>query len=568
MKKLFQRKSRANSECSSDIRVFDRRLSLPSEQDIQVLHLFGAPARPTDGGSAISPTLSPEISPNNENGGGHNSNSELTTVQSAALSETETLAYTRQQRFDLQECYQDNFTSYLPFLIRRLRIERQRHQQQMNGNTQHEVEPMDFDDSDEETVASVTDSPYTPIMTRPIEQYNYKRTMIVVTEFIKHSTYVFADAESFKLFKQLRSINKKMRKNSLIVYDTNSNDIKRVRGRASFSEGDKHNDDTVVDTRQHIIPLEYKLQGRGLPFFKIVVPYMSSFRKNVPHMIFRKYREVPHKPSMPASDEQENFETYDFCTVYVKTFQQFKRYTLHFAPADQPLFKMLVFQNNFRPFTDFKYRDTRFRVLGSSTATPFIVNYNPELKLFILDQNQPSLVDKLVNKSAGLDLRAIVKRRGSVTDDTSGQMQSGSSNELVNPVPDPNSEVLQDNDAGFIRVVKQNYIPGDMPPFGRFLDSCVYSSDSLILPKKYSEAGRIELYQNPAEIAHLDFSSTLAVDLDLLVLSTIMLILRESNLRSSNRYSSASLVGRLGPLPGPGVAVFSTTDAGWPFSVN
>lgn len=556
MKKFFRRKSRANSEGAADVRVFDRRLSLPSHQDIQVLHTFGHGddgGRIAESADAISPTATAPA------------NSDDASVASAALSETETLAQTKQHRLDLQDCYQDNFTGYLPFLIRQLRRERQRQQEMVASVPQDVAVSL----SDEATVASSVDSPYAPIMRRSLDVYNYKRTMIVATEFIKHITFVFADAEAFTLFKHLRSNNKKLRKNSTIIYDGTTHEIKRIRGR-SVSEGEgtiDGQDDLVVDTRQHLIPLEYKLKGAGLPLFKIVVPYMSSFRKKVPYMVFKRYKEVPDEPHPGDGDDTEKFETYDFCTVYLKTFQHYKRYTMELTVPGQPPLRLLAFQNNFRPYTDFEYKNTRFRVLGSAIATAYMMNYNPELKLFILDDDMPSLIDNLVNKPPGVDLKALMKRRGS----TSEHSTTRSSEEVDNPVPDPQSPIILENETGFMRVRRLNYIPSDMPPFGQFLDSCSYCEDLLLLPKKYSEVGKLDLYQNPAEIEDSDYSSTLSVDMDLLVLLSVLLVLRETNLRSSNRYTNASLMGRLGGFPGPGMAgmtAFPTSDAGWPFSAN
>mmetsp|Transcript_5668 Transcript_5668/g.6719 ORF Transcript_5668/g.6719 Transcript_5668/m.6719 type:complete len:87 (-) Transcript_5668:1244-1504(-) len=72
-----------------------------------------------------------------------------------------------------------------------------------------------------------------------------------------------------------------------------------------------------------------------------------------------------------------------------------------------------------------------------------------------------------------------------------------------------------------------------MPPFGLFKDSMAYDDDSVtFIPKKFSNAGRIEIYQDNSNLTE-DVNSTLSIDLDSLVINCILLTLRESNIRNS-----------------------------------
>lgn len=545
MRNFFRRKSTAGE--SSPPTQMRRRLSLPSHQEIEVLHSMNPPHNSQAPISEdILPTAS--ITPQHLNN------------ESVALSETETLAYSKQQRMELQETFDDNYVAYLPFVLRRLRQEHEAMTGGADGFSQHYLHPESSDSDDERTVASVVDE-RTVIMGRDTDQYNYKRQMVVVSEFIKNATYVFPDPESFRTFRYLRSNNRKLRKNSLIVYESDGK-IKRILGRASvpdlseqYVDGDK-----IIDTRQHLIPLEYKLKGCGLPLFKILVPYMSSFRKKVPYMVFKRYKEVPAAPSLrPDSEDDEKFESYDFCTIHMKVFQQYKRYLLHFTPENGPSFKVIAFQNNFRPFTDFNYKDTRFRVVGSSLVTAYLMNYVPELKLIVIDKSQTSLCDGIVNKVSNL------RRSSHANHAPAPDAGVTAPEDLDNPVPNENNLVLKEDGGGFIHQIRKNYIPSDMPPFGRFLDSCAYPIELLILPKKYSEVGKIDLYQPLSENTHPDMTSTLSVSLDQMVLSTVLLMLRETALRTTARHSKSSLVSRVGTF---GAATGMGTGAGMGYGLT
>lgn len=513
---------------------------MPTSEEIEVLHWMDNP--PPQGMNSSSPQILPTLSAI-PRANGNGSQQQASDAELVALSETDTLAYSREQRMELQDTFDENYTTYLPFVLRRLRREHELALAGMEGAARegaarpenHSSMELVEDQDDEKTIALATDELGRHIMRRQSFKYNYKRQLILVSEFIRSNTYVFSDQESFRVFRYLRSHNKKLRKNSMIVFDPNGN-IKRIKRRPSEVEGDPDIGDGLVDLRQHIIPLDYKLKGSGLPLFKIQVPYMSSFRKKVPYMVFKRYKELPAPPSQGNEPEDdENFETYEYCTVHMKTFQQYKRYILHFTPDNAPPFKLLVFQNNYRPFTDFTYKDTRFRVLGLSLMTAYLMNYNPELKLIVIDDNQPSLCDNIVEKKSH-------HLRGQVNG-SNGQTQPEYFN---NPVPDENNTILSEDKNLYIQMSKRNYIPNNMPPFGRFVDSCAYPNEHLILPKRYSEVGKLELYQALESVNHPDMSSTLAVDPDQMVLTTVLLTLRETSLRTTNRYSNASLVSRMG----------------------
>ncbi|KAK6465003.1 hypothetical protein DFJ63DRAFT_310106 [Scheffersomyces coipomensis] len=637
MKRLFGRHSRANSShgtsnpssssssvTSSHVKpVVDRRFSAPTYAT-ELLHSNSSSSAPSSGSSSSSryssgesavidddDSISPQTSMDNE---------------SVALSETDTLYYDKRHRLELQETYNDNFTLYLPFIIRQMRIESQRlntaihqslhteydttdsttrsstpHESDNSAQNRYHTNPLyDLDDLDDDLPTiideSITVDPSVAnnlILNKSTSKFNLKRDVIVVTEFMKNNTYVFTSNASFELFKSLRSNIKKDRKNSVIVYDKGGS-IRRLSNvkREDFNTNDRTsisaNKEYIIDDRQHIVPLNYKVKGLGLPLFKIQVPYMSTFKKNAPFMIFKKYREIPTQPlkqdyengrSSSSSkhadkekDESDNYESYNFCTIYSKFFQRVRRFIFHFKYINKhnqvEEFKVIMFLNNYKPYADFNYRNTRFRIIGPAIPSGYIMNYNPHLRLLIIDDDKPSLCDNLINKKPGFEISKMIKRsssNGSTNEDsvdTNDIVVIGSTT-YTNAYPNPNSALMQDSP--FLNTgveQKHSYISDKLPPFGAFKDALLYLREpSNILPKKYSEAGKIQVYQDNSAIRdHDNLDSTLSFDVDSMVLTCVLCTLREVSIRNSNKAPNSNLgvVGRFGafPVQSPGVTAF------------
>lgn len=561
MRKFFRKIDRSLSVSHDPTWAPPRRASLPAQVETSLLY---STDQARQRANSTSDGHGPWSGAHNDRGN-IDGLDDVASLRSVALSESETLALSEPQHFELQSAYQDNYTAYLPYLLRRLRLA---HQRAAEGDGVAEgrasirrlstaaVDPNNNDDDDDRTVA-LCDTGNLIIMDRHMTTYNCKQSLIVVSEMLKNSTYVFPCQESYALFKELRLGRYRLRekrRNSVIVYDNNCN-ISRVTGASpdAVLPGDP---DIVVDRRHHLIPLEYKIKGSGLPLFKVSVPYMSSIRRNTPFMVFRKYREIPEKPAVTPADDDEHFETYDFCQVYTKIFQPYKRYTFQFSPAGGPKFTVYAFQNNFRPFTDFTYKNTRFRILGTLLGVAYIIAYNPELKLFILDDLQPSLADDLVEKENRHELFTRVRNQANASGNESCPPVAQSENHpttFTNPVPRSNNPIVLDAES-HARAYGQTFIPNDSPPFARFIDSFVYQKSGLLLPKRFSEVGKVEVYQDPEGLRAIDPHSTYAVELDLAVLTTILLTLREANIRMAKRqhttFSSRMSVFNSFPLPG------------------
>lgn len=432
-----------------------------------------------------------------------------------ALSDSDTLAAPRRHRLQLQETFDDNFTGYLPFVLRRRRA---RHQ-----------EP-ELPISDDETISAQVPT----ILGQPTNVFNMKRSLVVAREFIKLTSYVFPDEALFTKFKQLR---KKRDQKGAIVYDQEGN-ILKVGSPSEVPVG------STLDTRLHIIPVDLKLRGEGLPLFKVIIPYMLQIRKKVPFMIIRRYREVPLPPkACDKEDEDKNYELYVFCTVHVKNFTGFKRFIFHFTPLSHPHFKLLVFQLNFSPFADFCYKSTRFRVSGTSLTNPYLMTYNPELKLYVLDPQQPHLCDDIVDKLGGLG-------------EGHGDAGVADPTDLPNPVPAPTSPTLKYLHCVYTGFDSSPCMPTNLPPFGRFLDSCAYNDDGPLFPKKYNNIGTVELYQDCVGVdVAAPTSTTGSVDFDTHVICAVLLALQETRVRNTTRYPLTRIGGRIGALPArPGMA--------------
>lgn len=599
MKRIFKRRfSRSNSTdgVADPAHPQVRRRSLPDDSSFEILH---ATTQPGSRSAGIVEGVNP-FEASFAGGGGRGSMDRDTLLptssleESTVLSDTETLHFDRLHRLGLQDTYNENFVHYLPYVLRRMRLASVPTSTPTSTDNGPPTYVDEYFDDDQLTIFNETftdnqEEVNDPtlgrhlILDKQTARYNVKRTFIIAGEFIKNNTYLFVDRSSFQKFKSLRANNKKVRKDSVIVYDKDGNIKKlfitpqtKLDERTTTINGSV---DDIIDHRQHIIPVEHKLKGEGLPLMKVQVPYMSSFRKHTPFMIFRRYREIPLKPSrnevihhQPMTDEEheDNFQSYRFCAVHTKNFLFLKRYTFKFTPLDRPLFTLLVFQHNFRQFADFKYRNTRFRVIGTPLTGGYLVTYNPHMKLFVVDDDKPSLSDNVINKKS----RSTFTRRKSTSDeadyfdqglskkisedrtsptDTTEIIDSPTdpSSEYPNPHPDASNPLLSDSHYGFFSYTSEAikpYVPNDLPPFGEFSDAQTYLGLQSILPKKYTETGKIELYQDGTTLNNQSQSSSLSVDFDSMVINCVMLTLRENSLRNSQKTSTSGFGGRIAAM--------------------
>lgn len=554
MKRLFRKKS--SGEDFSPERVLatrTRSYSFPLENTYEVLHSPRGTSFPS------TPLLSGNVFAFSGNHRPYNDPDQVVDplsadVQSVALSEAETLFEEKRTRLHLQETYLDNFTHYLPFLLLRQRFASTEYSlddatspsEQEPASNNHGVINGDagltFDSGDD--LPTMIDEPIEEndttdsedkILTKSLRNFTVKRECILASELFKGNSYVFPSMESFQLFRQLRSNLKKSRKSSTYLYDRGGSiKMQPSRSRSSVDDGD------IIDERQHLIPLNYKIKGQGLPLLKFYVPYMQSFRRSTPFIIFKRFKEIPEPPENNEKMDlnlENDFETYTYCTVNTKYSQDLRRYIFNFTPAGQEEFQILVFQHNMKPFADFNYKDTRFRVVGTTLATGYLASYSPRMKLMVIDSNKPSLCDKVIERKGGFELRSIMKKK--TTTPKSEPQYSG----LRNPFPEPSCPLLDDNHLDFAIAHSQTarYVPRSKPPFGAFQDSIVYDVTPTLLPKKYSESGKFEVYQDGLSLPDQDIDSTLSVDTDVLVLNCILLSLREAGIRSANRGATNSV---------------------------
>lgn len=474
------------------------------------------------------------------------------TDASIALSETDTLLQEHRNGHELQEAYEDNFTSYHPFLLRRLRLEAYRTTEEsaMRGAAE-QFNESHKDDDDVSTVLNESIRHTLTILGKEISNFTLKRKFIIASEFMKSAQYIFPCEELFELFKELRR-NKNSK--DVFVY-TSNNEVRKIDVDGKQPEG------SIIDSRQHIIPLDYKLQGLGLPLFKVLVPYLSSFKKNTPYIVFKRFREKPTRPSSDATKE-ESFETYTYCTVYSKHFQKVKRVTFQFTVeenGEKRSFTVYLFMNNFKPFADFTYQGTKFRVLGTPIITTLGLNYNPCLKLLIVDRGKPSLCDNIINKRTNFEFLKILKKKKASCEETEDptyvQYDEDVPSTHINPYPDPNNPLLQE-DTRLFRDSNMNriqYISDDMPPFGAFKDS-ILNEKSNILPRKYSDSGKIELYQDRRQ-AHGNIQSTLLLDTDTLVLQCVLATIREIAIKNAGNAINTASHSRVATMRGTSTVI-------------
>ncbi|KAG7662272.1 uncharacterized protein J8A68_004166 [[Candida] subhashii] len=506
--------------------------------------------------------------------------------ESVALSEGDTIVADYTQCLELQETYIENFTLYLPFIMRRVRnIEDRRLEghEIFNGMRLHELNRpiVDLDPDDAPTIHEEcpTDMPIqmngARILDKNLSRYKLKRQLIMVEGILKHNTYIFPSRESFEFFKQLRSDIKESRRNSIIVYGPNGT-IERIENHSHLSHSHSHeipNINGTIDDRKHIIPMEYKIKGMGLPLLKMQSPMMSFFRKNTPYLLFKRYLEVPPPPPNPEDKKtEEDFETYTICTVQSKFFTSFRRFIFEFTFQSQPAFKIAVFQSNYRPFADFNYKHTRFRIIGPATTSGLMQEFNPLMRLLVLDDDQCSFTDTVYNKkSFGFsDLVKKSKKSGSSSLSSSSPSPSTSSTHISNQYqefiesdpttyinPMPRSELAAEDITIFAQP-SSKFISSNLPPFGSCKEGFLYQDPNphiMQIPKKFTEAGQIEMYQDDTFLTE-NPNSTLSIDADSIVLMCIFATMRYvsiQNLASNVNVSALSFMGRMESLRYSGI---------------
>ena len=507
----------------------------------------------------LSPMTSAAFGSSNNYSNYDNDGVALDDQHSIALSESDTLIVTRNDRRELQPSYTDNFTLYYPYVIRRMllaQIGERHHQRNVEGESrsvsasglgsgsragpeeQHthrtftngeEVSEQDrevveheyyeynadgVDDGDLSTIINDDQAPveYTAIegakiMRKGLVDFDYKRELVIMTGMLlKHTTYIFPTVKSFELFKELRLKVKQERKNSIILYDPKNGGIRRASSSTSVDKIKKEfaipeGSEEIVDERNHIVPMDYKIKGLGLPLFKMFVPYMSTFRRNSPFIIFKRYKEVPSSPvscssSSGSSPDDTSFETYDFCYVQSRYFQNYRRFIYEFLPNTPDAFKVVSIQSNFCPFTDFVYKETRFRILGTTISTGLMCQYIPHMKLVVIDDDQDSLCDELYNKPPSSATSFLHLKKDSHAE--LPQFNFNDPSTFINPVPSKQNKLAYRLSTSLTPIdLKHGLIPIELPPFGSFKDSSLYLPNTTFgIPKKYNDLGRVEVYQN------------------------------------------------------------------------
>ncbi|RLV91477.1 hypothetical protein JA1_003859 [Spathaspora sp. JA1] len=480
-------------------------------------------------------------------------------AESIALSEADTLMVGAGHRLELQETYTDNFTLYLPFLLRQMRLVEQERLDRFEDMRIHGFgtaieEIHEIENDDESTIINESINPdevmegrlsyNARILDKSLSKYNLKRQFVFVDVMLGNSMYIFPSEKSFQLFKRLRHDIKHERKHSIILYDSKGT-IKRI---SNVKREDVDVLEDIIDDRTHIIPLDYKIKGLGLPLLRMHTPVMSSFRKNSPYALFRRFREIPLPPDPKSTSNEKRhddleYESYIICKVYSKFFPNFRRFIFEFDNIpDVPNFKVLMFQSNLRPFADFNYKSTRFRLIGITPTSGLVSQYNPHIRLLVLDDDQESLCDKVINKKQGFEFSDIIKKRkdSTSTADTSTFSESVPLS-YINPYP-TNNLAREDITTALMLPTRTRYISNNLPPFGECKESILYKPDeSSLFPKKFSESARMAIYQDNSDLNN-DIDSTLSVDIDSIVMNCIIATLREVSISNAGKLGNGNIV--------------------------
>ena len=71
----------------------------------------------------------------------------------------------------------------------------------------------------------------------------------------------------------------------------------------------------------------------------------------------------------------------------------------------------------------------------------------------------------------------------------------------------------------------------------------LYRTNSSLLPKKYTEEGKIQMYQDKLFLIDKDENSTLSIDIDSMVLVCIMATLRDISIKNAGRTNTQRTFG-------------------------
>lgn len=459
------------------------------------------------------------------------------------------------KRLPLQDTFIDNFSTRSAFVVEQMKGVEEREQALENWRKQGQS--TSFEGATEKSNIVTNDTiifqgstvgnnyrfayehysaDHMRIMDKKIPVFNYKRQLISVDRTLKHDTLVFPSLQSFELFKELRAGTGKVGKES----STDTNKIVISTSGAPQVDNDKN----------HIIPISYKAKGQGLPLLKMQSTRMHSFRKNEPQLTFRKFKE--NVTQSIRIDDGSDFETFDYCFVYHKSFQNYDRSIFEFLPNTSSCFKVVMFQASFKPFADFNYKGTRFRVIGTSVPNGFHSMNNQQMKLLVIGDDQPSLCDDIVNdkpKSGKLSFSHF-KKRDKGSSSAHAVFDINDAKTYINPIPKPEKlvEVLK-----LCCANRLSFIPKSLVPFGGLKGVASPKSQLGLISLKYKDLEIIELYQDLLEsmaampspsdgTAEQSFlNCTLSVDDDTLVLAVIFTTLKEIAIETAGKNSSATV---------------------------
>ncbi|CAN3367619.1 hypothetical protein DICA3_F11386 [Diutina catenulata] len=247
----------------------------------------------------------------------------------------------------------------------------------------------------------------------------------------------------------------------------------------------------------------------GMPLLKITAPYLSQVRPNSPYLVFKGF---------------EAGEEYPYCTMYMKQSKRVRRLIFNFTPPDAEPFRVVTFTNHYRPFADFNYKGTRFRVVGTPVTSGYLLGHKLRFRLYVIDDEKASLCDDIINKKDG-SLSLFKRREGDSYDPNDPAT-------FPNPMPNPENPLITDNVyATYEESMGDTYISENSPPFGGIYQTSSSKSASGLL-KKYREVARVESYQGQPPDS--------GVEADNLVIDTILMGLRDVAVRTSYNIPEAA----------------------------
>lgn len=387
---------------------------------------------------------------------------------------------------------------------------------------------------------------------REINDYNSKRNMPIVSLALKTGNLLFPSQQSLDYFKKShkwrltgsmeRSLSSSQQAEQIRKSIRNDANLGTTINPITAVDSNPVSDDDKEVDHLTLAEIEYE-EDSDLPLFHISTPPLAQFRKNCPYMTISKYyvaselrTKVLSSNANPKLDAEEPIK-YVFCKVHDKYIKSgIKRFTLEFTPnllCPSESFKVVMFTHRSKPYTDTIYKGTKLRFVGTSVCTS--VFGSSSIQLMVMNEPEAiSLLDNMTEDDKPALDNPLLKEETTLTDISAGS------------------------------IIYKLYGNSTLPPLAKFTD---HHGD--ILPRKVQKLGQIFCYEaidlTNRDDLYGDYNNVKQVKLDTMVITCMLLVLREQENKKNPRSLNSQFARGLPYASGGGAsAVYGSYDNPFP----